>query len=447
MQKSKRKLALILIWAIAVPVFALSQISFWRIGEVSAATATATTTPEQQAAQDKIEETKNAAEKLQAKIDKENKAKALLEKNLGQIQSAVFSTQKSINTTKSVIVETDTDIVRKEKEIENLSSQLVVKQEMLKNLIQQAYYVQNKPILNVILLNESLAGMFGDMQNLNSLDEKISLLIEEINAKKAQISGDKSELAKKKEEHLEILEEKTDQKKDLVVAQVEVQGDIQEKEATIEELQQKLAELQGDLNTLTGKSFNASDINEAISYASKKTGVPKGVLYGFLKRETNLGANTGQCTYADVKKVSITGYKKYGKKYQKSIDLLYKRENLFNGIIEDLGYSKNKKVSCTISFANAGPNQGGAMGVSQFMSDTWLGWESQISSATGSSKPDPWDLADGVMAMALKVKSAGGTSTSASAIRKAQINYYGAFSQGYYDVVYYWAKNYDKLFK
>ncbi len=199
------------------------------------------------------------------------------------------------------------------------------------------------------------------------------------------------------------------------------------------------------MSVLTGKSYNAKDIREAVEIASKETGVPKGVLYGFLKMETNLGANTGQCTYDQVKKDALSRYyNKNKKKYKNSIALLERRHDIFLDIVDELGYSKSKKVSCT---PGSYVGQGGAMGVAQFMSDTWRGYESQIASKTGHKDPDPWDLTDGVMALALKVSRAGATSDSASAIRKASINYLGAFNANYYNGIVYWSKNYKKLFE
>ena len=58
------------------------------------------------------------------------------------------------------------------------------------------------------------------------------------------------------------------------------------------------------------------------------------------------------------------------------------------------------------------------MGAAQFMSDTWgdpyckknkntCGYADSIASATGHYFPDPWDLTDGVVAMALKLENDG----------------------------------------
>jgi membrane-bound lytic murein transglycosylase B len=81
------------------------------------------------------------------------------------------------------------------------------------------------------------------------------------------------------------------------------------------------------------------------------------------------------------------------------------RKDIFEEIVDELGYDEDdKKVSCNPSSYTG---TGGAMGVAQFMSDTWSGWKSRIASATGNKTPDPWDLFDGVMAMALKLEEDG----------------------------------------
>jgi hypothetical protein len=163
--------------------------------------------------------------------------------------------------------------------------------------------------------------------------------------------------------------------------------------------------------------------------------------------ETNLGANTGQCTYKQVVDVALARYKKLlktNKKWQASIDLLYKRQGIFYDIVESLGYDKNKKVSRSPS---SYIGQGGAMGVSQFMSDVWRGYESAITANAGHKNPDPWNLTDGVMAMALKLKKAGAISSKESVIKAASINYLGTFNNNYYSGIVYWSKNYKLLFK
>lgn len=453
-----KKMLLVVAWALVLPVFIVGQVSFWQ-GATKKVKAEVTT--ESQVVD--TEELEDELSDAQKKLNKELKEKALLEQEKAQLGTAIYSTQKVINNTKAVITETAGTISRKEAEVKNLNDKIELQKNMLRSLLQQVYYNQGQPILNVVFTSENLADVFSNTEHLLTIEDKIKNLSKEISQTKQQVEQEKIKLAETKEKHEEILDDKLNQKQELVSDQIDVQKDIIEKEATIAELQQKLAELQSDLNVLTGKSYDAKDINEAISFANKKTGVPKGILFAFLTQESGRGKNTGQCTYDDMEQKATAAYIKYGKahkwNYKPSIDRLKYRKGLFEDLVDALDYSKNKKVSCAIipaNFANYEPNQGGAMGVAQFMSDTWMyggkpTYWGRVIGATGHKTPDPWSLTDGTMALAFKVKDAGGISTSSSAVKKMVTNYYGAspdsssVARNYYNNVMYYIKNYDKL--
>ena len=159
--------------------------------------------------------------------------------------------------------------------------------------------------------------------------------------------------------------------------------------------------------------------------------------------ETNLGANVGGCTYAQVESGAEANYKK-GKLSKRAWTTFQNRREIFKDICESLDYNyKKQKVSCNPS-GYAGT--GGAMGVAQFMPDTWNGYKSQVASKTGHNPPDPWNLTDGVMAMALKLaKTPGVTSGSKSAMKSAACSYLGTCYAPYINGILYWADNYKSL--
>lgn len=395
-------------------------------------------------AEDSVDEIQNDIEKKEKALKKAAEKKAVLERNLGQINSALSATIAAISKTQAALRETENTLERKQLEIQLLGQQIELKTEILTEIMQDMYFNGQSPEMDTVLGDSNLSVVTDQQEHYASLQERVQGLLDDIQGLKMKTEEEKINLEEIKEEKQEILEEKADEKQELASDQAETKQDIQSQAAIIERLKKELAELQGDLSALTGKSYDAKDIRDAVEFASGKTGVPKGVLYGFLKKETNLGANTGQCTYDEVEKVSIARYKKYGKKYQSSINLLYKRKELFNDLVKELGYNKNKKVSCSPS---AYIGQGGAMGVPQFMSDVWQGYESRIAAQTGHKNPDPWNLTDGVMAMALKLRAAGATSDKESVIKKASISYLGTFNKNYYEGIVYWSKNYKSLFQ
>lgn len=383
-----------------MPVFTATQISFWNISVVSAEVPSSD-----------VSDVQKKADKLQSQIEKAQKAKEALQKNLGIIQSTVSTTQKIINATKTAIVETDKTISQREQDIKNLDNQIILQQELLKSLVQQSYYVQNKPILSVILTEGNLADFFSGSQHLSSLDEKILKLVANINEKKIQVDGDKTELAKKKEAHLEVLATKTEQKQELVADQVEVQGDIQEKTKTISQLQGELNKLKSQYSAALGKSISTDDIVEAAKFAADETHINKSFLLGILVQESNKGQNVGGCNYKTSRMTStqLVAFKK---------------------ITKELGYDYTKqKVSCP---SNDYKGTGGAMGVPQFMPTTWLGYKSIIASFSGHNPPDPWNLVDGVVAMAAKLSNDGADSKKRFDEAKSYCVYLAGKNWGYY---------------
>jgi peptidoglycan hydrolase CwlO-like protein len=383
-------------------------------------------------------------EKTLEKLKRAEAEKAALANELSRINSSLTAAQSAIAGAKARIASATNDIERKQAEIDLIQERIEGNRIILAGLVREMQAESNEPLFSAVLSAEDVTRSLNDPERFQSIGERMNAILADIHSSQEQTVQEQQSLEKLKQAHEVALGDKMEEKQALASDQQETQADLAEQNKIVSRLEKEIKELQSDLSKLTGKSYDAKDIREAVEFASDRTGVPEGVLYGFLKMETNLGANTGQCTYAEVEKVSVARYKKYGSKYKASIAKLYERRDIFYDIVDDLGYSRNKKVSCSPS---GYIGQGGAMGVSQFMSDVWKGYESQISSKTGHNKPDPWNLTDGVMAMALKLKKAGATSTKESAIKSASINYLGGFNAGYYNGIVYWSKNYKLLFK
>lgn len=395
------------------------------------------------ASEDTIEDLQDDVEKVKDKIKKAEAKKAALEQEVGALSTTLSQTERVIAETQIKIKQAENVIERKAAEIELLEAQMKEERFLLVELIQDLYYEGYATLPELFFSQDDFVSLINHPDQILSVKERIVALLDSLESRYVETETEKGTLEEARADHQKLLAQKASEKRTLAADRAEVLDEVESQEKTISRLQKELGELQGDLATLTGKNYNAKDIREAVEDASDETGVPEGVLYGFLKMETNLGANTGQCTYKEVEKVSVARYKKYGSKYKASINLLYKRRDIFYDIVDELGYSKTKKVSCSPNYIG----QGGAMGVAQFMSDVWRGYEADIRSKTGHKNPDPWNLTDGVMAMALKLRKAGATSDSSAVIKKASINYLGNFNSHYYNGIVYWAKNYKKLFK
>jgi len=377
----------------------------------------------------KIDETEEEIEEVEEEKEEVMEEKKELEQDLGQIQNFIYYTQKEINKTESLIGETEETISRKESELDFLNKKNAIQKKLLGQLIRETYYSKREPSIGIFLGERKFSQMLGNIDYLNNLQERIIFLIGNVKKSKEKISGEKEELKKIKSDHQQLLNVKSDQQEALAGDKIQTQSKINEKAATIQQLQSKISKLKSSLSKLLGKNYDAKDIKDAARFASKATGVRKDFIMGMLVVESDLGRYTGGCTY---KASRMSSY----------------RKKIFKDICEDLDYNyKKMKVSCPPSKYSG---TGGAMGVAQFMPDTWAGYESSIVSVTGHNPPDPWNLTDGVTAMALKLaKVPGVTKHKKSAEKNAAKLYLSGTTSSKYDWygerVLYWAENYKKL--
>lgn len=394
-------------------------------------------------ADESADEIQDDIEKLEKKLKDAEKKYGALQSNLNQITTNLTSTQAAILRVQNLLNQTSQTIDQKEAEIANLDNQLTLERKILGSLMQELYLSDGTPLVEIVLSQDDVTHFFQNEEGLLSTQEKIASIIDDINVTKSKIVDEKSTLEDAKQDHEELLAIQNKQKQNLVVAKNDVQDDLEDQATTVNRLKKELSELQGDLNKILGKSYNAKDIEDAVDFASKKTGVPKGFLFGVLKMETNLGANVGGCTYAQVEDGANASYK--AKKLGKTAWATFlRRRDIFKTITKELDIDYRKqKVSCN---PKGYIGTGGAMGVAQFMPDTWVAYKSSVASATGHNPPSPWNLTDGVMAMALKLDKVPGVDDgNRSAWKRAAAAYLGTSYAPYINGILYWADNYKKL--
>ncbi len=394
-------------------------------------------------AADEADEIESDINKIEKKLKDAEKKYGVLENNLNQISSTLTSTQQAILRVQNLLNQTTQTIDQKEMEIANLDQQLVIEKKVLGSLIQELYASDTTPLVEVMLAEDDVMSFFRNEEGLLSTQEKISSIIDEISETKDKLLDEKSSLEEAKQDHEELLSIQSRQKQNLVLAKNDVAADLEDQATTVKRLKSELSELQSDLNKILGKSYDAKDIEDAVDFASKKTGVPKGFLFGVLKMETNLGANVGGCTYAQVEDGAEKSYKakKLG---PRAWATFLRRRDIFKTITKELGIDYRKqKVSCN---PRGYVGTGGAMGVAQFMPDTWMAYKAGVIAATGHNPPSPWNLTDGVMAMALKLDRVPGVDEgNRSAWKRAAAAYLGTSYAPYINGILYWADNYKKL--
>ncbi|KKQ52003.1 MAG: hypothetical protein US70_C0012G0011 [Parcubacteria group bacterium GW2011_GWD2_38_11] len=191
-----------------------------------------------------------------------------------------------------------------------------------------------------------------------------------------------------------------------------------------------------------------AEMEKAVEFASNVTGVRKNFIMGLLVVESNLGRNPGECTYQEVEEGAKISYQN-GQLGARAWNTFNERRETIKDIAKSLNYDYEKlNVSCNPGAAYAGT--GGAMGIPQFMPDTWMEYKDRISAIVGKDNPDPWNKKDAAVAVALKLSDVYGvTSHSRLAERNAAKLYLSGSTSSYYDwyanKILYWAENYRSL--
>lgn len=199
-------------------------------------------------------------------------------------------------------------------------------------------------------------------------------------------------------------------------------------------------------NVPTG-DVNPEELQEAVDFASSKTGVRKDFLMGMLVVESNLGQNTGQCTYHEIETDAKNAHRN-GRLSSRAWSTFNERKRLIKEIADGLNYDHEElKVSCNpAGYAGTG----GALGIPQFMPDTWFEYKDRIASIVNKENPDPWDVKDGVVAMALKLSDVPGVTDQLLYAEKNAAKMYlsgntSARYNWYANQVVYWSRNYRAL--
>lgn len=199
-------------------------------------------------------------------------------------------------------------------------------------------------------------------------------------------------------------------------------------------------------NRVPDENPNLKEVEKQAEFASEVTGVRKDFLMGMLVIESDLGRNTGECTYKEVEDGAENAHTN-GQLSDQAWETFKGRREIVKDIADDAGYDYEKlKVSCNPPYAGTG----GAMGIPQFMPDTWMEYRDRISVVVGKDNPDPWDIRDGVVAMALKVADVPGVvEHNVWSERAASKMYLSGTTSWRYDwyanEIQYWANNYKKL--
>ncbi len=352
---------------------------------------------------------------------------ASISRDIAILTSQIDKSKLDIKAKNLVITKLGGEITQKSKKIEALSVKISNEQDSLAQLIRKEREIDQKSLLALILSQDKISDVYGDINIFASIKEGLQKSMDEISGVKTETETEKKTLEVKKNQEtdakVQIEEAKkkvelseTDKKKLLVASK----GKESEYQKILDEKAKRKAQILAALFSL--RDTSAIPFSKAYEYANiakDKTGIRPAFLLAILTQESNLGANQGSCYLADATTGAGVGVKsgtKFANVMKPTRDV-----QPFLSITASLGRDPFKTlVSCPIG----GSGYGGAMGPSQFIPSTWQIIKGRIATLLGITSPDPWNPKDAFIASAIYLTDLGAVNGSYTAERNAACKYY-----------------------
>lgn len=340
----------------------------------------------------KRDELQKELEEIQSQISRVQSETKTLQRDISRLNLEIKELNIGIRQADLTIKELALVIKEKEAALEEIKDNILKKRAGIGAALRQIYEFDQISSIEILIAYGSLSGFFENLETFRNLhgsiygslnevkklkeDEQINLenlekdLTEEYRVKKIQ----QMDLAGVKEKEVE---------KKVVVSSKK--GEEAALKVRLEEVRTALSELQRYFTSLVLKGVMVSqeDIIKFAKEAAAITGVRPAYLLAVLEVESKLGENIGKGDW------------------QK--DMKPDQREAFLAITRKLGLDPNDVPVSKKPYYG----WGGAMGPAQFLPKTWLGYEAEIASLTGSNPPNPWDMRDAIFAMALYLARRG----------------------------------------
>jgi peptidoglycan hydrolase CwlO-like protein len=374
---------------------------------------------------------------------------SILSSRIQRLQNEIYQDNLRVEDLSIQVEDTTSSIEKTSKEINKVENSL-------SQILRVIYEEDQKSLFEIFLSEDKISDFFNNIVSLELLGSKNKELLEKVKNLKAYLKDQKESLSGEKidlEKAIKVQQyqkEQSDQLKQeqqylLSLTQAEKEQYLREKE----QVEEKAAEIRARIFSLIGIS-EAPTFGEAINVANLVTrdvSIRPAFLLAIISQESAMGRNVGQCYVTNPE----TGGGTY-KSGQPVERIMHSTRDLpiFLDITGD-SYSKTP-VSCWIPqcatrwngrlyFSGASVNSngdiichksgyvpfgfGGAMGPAQFIPSTWKMYEDRVTSYTGKSTANPWDIRDSFTASASYLYDLGAYSESYWDEYRAASKYYG----------------------
>lgn len=330
-----------------------------------------------------------------------------LSKEIDSLDKEIDSAQKSLDTTDQDIEIIQSELLETKQYINTLEQTIQSQKVLIKEYVSSLYVQKDVSLFEVILSKDQLSDLLGSVQKTGVMQDSITESITLISAKEREVVAEKQHLFDKEEELMALkqsqerqksLLQQTQEDKETLLAQTKGQQSEYE-----DLLKQSFATKQNLLNSI--RVLNGADgrpgaisLEEAYALAaanSTRLGnkIRPEYLVGIMKIESGLGGNVGRYFYKD----SLSGC---AAREGNTTKLNFaKEEQAFEKITSTLNIPLTQPVSGCPYPKYIGT--GGAMGPSQIMPATWLGYEAKLKALKGGAAVNPWNMEDAMLAMGM----------------------------------------------
>lgn len=358
--------------------------------------------------------------------DKQKEAKSY-QRDIGILDTKIKKTETEIKLRNKNIQNISYNIQDKNKKIETLGEKIIREKKVMLDVLRSIDSQPKMSLILSVLSDKSISSSVDNLYNINNLKASLVSSVESIRKNKNVLEGVKSELEDTKEEEeslksrqvvqkIEIEDTKTEKKTILK----ETKGQEKAYQELLKNTEKRAKDIRAALFSFKdGTQVNFGNLYDYARRAGSATGIRPEFILAILEQESAFGSNVGQCYVSDSAGalVTIASGKARGSMKPDSL-------KPFLDITASLGRDQFKtRVSCSLSYG-----YGGAMGMSQFMPATWIGYKDRIQAAIGVPVADPWNASHAITGTAYLLKDNKAGSQSYTDERNAACRYYSGSS-------------------
>ena len=393
----KRIIALILIisfFSTAFPVWADSI-------------QTNTISEEKDQLQQQLQEIEKQIQQYQTELQSVQGKKNTLQNKITALKKQQSAVTLRMKATSLELASVSKDLLETQKQIDQKTNKI---RELKKSMTEMILFINEQdqfPLLFTFVETGNFSAMLNEIQQTLEVSNGLKNVLDLAKKTRIELETDRDIFAEQQDEVNSLLNIQTLQKQQIAGSVgeqnqllKETKGKESAYQATISDTKKQAAQIRSRLYRLLDVSTQITfgEAVEIANWASAQTGVRAAFLLAILTQESSLGRNVGTCN-------------RLGDPPEKSWKVVMKPtrdQEPFKIITDELGRDPDvTPISCPMHDKKG--NQigwGGAMGPSQFIPSTWMGYKDKVSAITGKGA-DPWDIRDAFLATAIKSKADG----------------------------------------